>query len=309
MVEDFVLKFPETNAEEDVTLRMPEVESQNVSTPRQRERDAAFYSVATGMNMGETLSYVEADWNESLEYQASQQARDSLTNATNEALQYTDDEIDEALATTIEDLRQVESVRRFLPQSMVSALRADVTGSRGMAIDRIAKLHYAGERFQETLEGFGVNANTVLDFGEIAVDPFSLFHQRRYRRLTTEFEQLLSVGVDPDEFEAGVERIITEALDTGVLSNENLFYFAAFLDTLGSGVYSDEEEAARFLGWLDLGLTFGPAATAALRGGARLTSTTALTGVLDEAVGVVPRTAANQPLDAARSTTAGLVSL
>lgn len=293
-----VLKLPVTGIGEVPTLRMPASTQEQPTSFREQQRDAAYYSYATDRDVRETLSFVQSNWSSNLRAEAQEASRAALTERTDEALQLEGEEVDEAIVSTITELQQVESLSRFLPDSMVSAIRADVTGSRAMAIDRIAKLQYAGDRFQETMEGFGVNGETVLDFAEIAFDPFSIFHLERYKRLTTEFQQLLRPDVSAEEYEEGLDRIITEALDTGLVSNENKFYFAAFLDTLGSGIYSSEVEAEAYLGWLDLGLTVLP-----IQGISAARNTTAITN------GVVPRSAAMAPQDAARSATSGMTML
>lgn len=273
-----------------------------ISTPREVDRDSAYYSSATGVPVSEARTQVEAGVTAGLEGQALSEGFSGTQRAVEEALQ-DDDNIDDVIFGMIEDGRQVEAISRFLPRSMEVAIRNNLPGAREFALDRLTRLNITAERIADRVDSMQSITDVAVNFAEVLVDPLSLYHSATYRRLTREYEALLQPTTSLEEFQQGLDRILTEAADAGFFSDENLFFFGDFLDTLGSGVYSGEQEVQEAFGALDIGLTgafeIGPAL---LRGTRILRAVNSLTGSTALSTGLIARGAAGAVRDAARDT-------
>lgn len=288
-------------ARELISIPTGERRSQPLS-PREVDRDATFFASATGRPVAETAGLIESGQTATLQAETNASSNTAVANQVQGFLDLPEEEQTQALENTINELREVEMFSRFLPESMSAALRANANGSREFALDRISRLVYTGEQIQRRVEEMGGGVATAVDVGEIILDPFSFFYQQRYESLVERFEALLAPGVTPQEFEQGLETILTEAADAGFFSNENRFYFGGFLDTLASGIYSNDAAVAELFGVLDLGLTFGGPAAGATGAVARngLTATATLAGSTAITTGVVARNGATAVLDAGR---------
>ena len=270
-------------------------------TPRTTSRDSIFYSQATGRDPSEVRPLVEAQMTGVLNQEANVSTHGVISQTVDGAVE-TEEELNERIATILNGMAESEQLSRFIPPSMAAAVRANVAGSRELAVDRLSRVMLTGERIQERVEAMGGVGNTILDFAEVLVDPLDIIHQRTYRRLTEEYQALLAPDVSMDEFEEGLDRILTEAEDAGFFSNENRFYFGGFLDTLSNGVYSGQQRANEILGWLDVGLTGAlEVVPVAVTGARALRATTALGGGMTLAnIGPLTRGIAGSTLDAGR---------
>ena len=218
-------------------------------TPRQIDRDTVYYGASTDRNLGEIAALVSNNMGRSLTTEAENVVNGNLRQ-TSEA------EFDtEQLVGTIQEMQEVELFRRFLPDSMIEALRANAPGSQTWATRTISRLLMAGDMIQEREEQMRGVGTTVLDAAELLIDPLDIVHQGTYRRLTGEFEALLASSVTPEEFQSRMSGILDQAADAGFFSNENRFYFGGFLSTLGAGVYSPEQAANEAFAVADLALT------------------------------------------------------
>jgi len=274
-----------------------------VATPREMDRDAAFYGAATDIPMEEIRASVESGIQSTIAQQARAQAQAGLVSTIEEGL--TQEDYDQRLLNMVDEFRQVEGLARFLPQSTSAAIRANVTGSREFALDRLTRLNMFSEEVARRVEamGPGVNVGSVLDFAEVLVDPLDIIHQNTYRNLTTRLEALLAPTTSIEEYQAGMQQILTEAQDAGFFSDQNRFYFYSFLDTFGSGIYSGNQRANELLALTDLFATgvgeVAPVALTLSRASGRaatasLLQSTALT------TGVLARGAVSALRDAAR---------
>ena len=279
-----------------------------VATPREMDRDAAFYGAATDIPMEEIRASVESGIQSTIAQQARSQAQAGLVSTIEEGL--TQEDFDTQLIGAVDELRQIELFSRFLPQSTTAALRANVTGSREFALDRTTRVVMLNEAIQQRIESMGteptvsvdlsrgilgavsVNTSQIVDFAEMMVDPLDAYYQTIYRGLTTRLEALMAPTVPIEEYQAGLEEILSEAQGAGLFSSENRFNFYSFLDTFGSGIYSGNQRANEILSFIDLTGTLGGAAAGATRTvralnasqrastGALLQSTALTTGVL-----------------------------
>jgi hypothetical protein len=295
------LQLPRSQSEERPNvLSMPESVERPLVDESRIAFDAANYAVASDRHYDEAVEMVRLGYQRSMkrEGQANGQAR--VAEVVDSALD--DDDAATQINDAITQLREIETVRRFLPPSLQAAVEANAPGARSMALDRIARLQYTGQRISETMEDFGWNETTALDFAEVFVDPLSITRVPIYRRLTEQFEDLLSPSVSNEQFEEGLENIIGEAIDAGWMSEENLIHLATFLDFLGSGAYSNQARAEVALGWMDVGLSaLGAASSGVVRGvSGSLRGSTSIT------TGVVSRGPSGAVVDAARNDIHGL---
>lgn len=271
-------------------------------TPRTIDRDTIFFAEATGRPPEEVRQYVENNMTSVL----SQESRMSLHGAIAGAVEgpaQTDEELNEQIAAMLEGMSEIEQLSRFIPPSMAAAVRSNIAGARDLAVDRLARVMMTGERIQERMESMAGVGPAILDFAEVLVDPLDIIHQRTYTRLVEEYQDLLAPGVTMEEFEQGLERILTEAEDAGFFSDQNRFYFGSFLDTLGSGVYSGQQRANEYLGWLDLGITGATEALPLVMRGTRTVRTmAALGGSTALTSGALVRGLGGAALDAGRDT-------
>jgi hypothetical protein len=306
-----VLTLPNGGAtsQEDIMQLPQSMFQREERSPREVSRDASYWSVATGRGYEEARDMIENQWEGILINDARGSEQAALHVSAETLLDLNDEEVGSAISDTITQLQEVDQVSRFLPPSLEAAVRSNAPGARGMAIDRIAKLQYAGEQFSQVMEDFGWNSETAIDYAEVLVDPLSITRVPLYRRLTTQFEDLLSPDVSPEAFEEGLDAIITEAMDAGWMSDENRLHFATFLDFLGSGVYSNTARAEAALGWFDIGLTLGTSSI--LRGavGAARGTNGTLNGTTAITTGVVPRGPSGAVVDGARNNIHGLAQL
>lgn len=250
----------------------------NVTTPRTIDRDTVLYSHATGRSPEEVRDIVEAGQGGQLGQEATVSTHATIANEVDGAAE-TEEELNERIATMIDGMREADMLSRFFTPALAAAVRSNISGSREMAVDRLARVFMTGDAIQERMESMGGVGSTILDFAEVLVDPLDIIHQRTYVRLVEEYQDLLAPGVSIEEFEEGLERILTEAEDAGFFSDQNRFYFGSFLDTLNNGVYSGQQRANEILGWLDVGITgAAEALPLALRGTQLVRTTAALTG-------------------------------
>ena len=289
--------------EEERILNLP------MRVPQERDqssvsRDAAYYSAATGRSYNELVDMVNNHWDVTIRNEAQTVATQELNQAVSETIDLDSEEAGETIGNIVAELREIDSLSRFLPPSLEAAVRSNAPGSRAMALDRVAKLQYAGDQFQQVMNDFGWNRETVLDFAEVLVDPLSITRVPIYRRLTQEFESLLSPNVSPEQFEEGIQNIIQEAMDAGWMSEENRVHFATFLDFLSSGIYSPEARAEEALGWMDIGFS-----AAGALGTVRRASNGVLRGSTALTTGTVSRGPSGSVVDAARNDIHGLSQL
>lgn len=283
---------------------IPIMAPEQLRTPRQVDRDASLYSTTTDVPTEQVRQQVAAGVTAGLETQADQQATAQSQDILQTSLDGGED-MNAVVTGMIEEARQIEFFRRHLPASMTAAIRNNVPGASEFVLDRLTRLSTTAERIAERTDQMGSSYTGIgLNLAEVLLDPLSLYHSATYRRLTREYESLLLPSVPIEEFEAGLDHILTEAADAGFLSNENLFFFGDFLDTLGSGVYSGHQQVQEILGVIDIvgtaateGVSLagrGPRAIRALRS---LASTTSLsTGIIARGLGGAVRDASRDVL-------------
>lgn len=279
---------------------------QVVQTPREVDRDTVFYSHATDRTAQEVQPQVQAGLTSGLNIQANEAQRSGIQRALQIALEEEDVDPSEMVLETLDEFRQVEQFSRFLPSSMDAMIRAGEPGALEFSIDRLARIALTNDRIAERIEGMSTWGGVGLNIAETLLDPLSIIHSSTYRDLTRRYEALLSPTVSMEEFEQGLEEILNEAADAGFFSNENLFFFSDFLDTMGGGIYSGQQQVQELLGLVDLGLTASFEGVSLIRRGpqairtaAGLASTTALTGgIIARGLGGAIRDAGRDSLSA-----------
>jgi len=292
-----VLEIPQESAPEESTVL--EVEEQpSPLTEFEVEADSLFFSAATGRSIEETRFLVEQGRSLALGREA-----DSITSGENriqveQALDADPEFSNDIVAGLVDQMRGQSEFSRFLAPSLAAAVRQNVPGAREVALDRVARVIYMGDSFRERIGEMQGVGETIVDFAEVLLSPFEIFSQRTYRDLTRRVEALLVQDLSAEEFEEALDGILDEAEDAGLFSDQNRFMLEGFMGTLGSGLYSDEQEANEALGWLDLALTGGlevfPGALRAIPTGAAVAAGAGI------AAGAVVRGAAGRARDAAR---------
>lgn len=224
-------------------------------TEREINRDTTLYAAATNTTPDAVEPAVRAGMTSILDQQAEVIVATTLQNQLNQpAVEGEDD----PLIQTFQEFQQVSTLSRFVPNSMVAAIRAGVPGARKLATDRLAKLS-SMSRLIDKKVGEDTSFYTNFDFVEVMLDPLQVYHESVYKDLVTRTEDLLQrQDITPDQFELEFQGILNEASDSGFFSENNRFHLANFIDALGNGIYGRKQSLNDLLAAADIALIAAP---------------------------------------------------
>lgn len=226
----------------------------NIVNPVTQFRDHVFFQEASRGSVANLDNYINAGMTQELIPTTTGVYTETIREQVLED-PISQEEQDARLIEMMEDLGKIPGLERFMPASMVEAIKVQAPGARHFAIDRMSRTMIAGNMINEKVGEDAGWLNLAVDIGEILVDPLDIVHQSTYKRLVGEYEEILQPGVPLEVFEREFGRILDEASDAGFFSENNRFMLGGFLGSLGAGVHSREQEFADFFGWADITLT------------------------------------------------------
>lgn len=252
---------PETPLEENKNLFFgPETNViKTQATPTDKDRQSHFMSNLLGVEFKDVSPIIDSGATIKLDEDAQ-----AITEVNKKEIALSSFEISEEgkrdIAQTVEQLRDINEISRFIPPSSVAMLTSGDPYQVRHVASRLRKLVSAQSIIQDKVgeaspDGFWSWLNAGGDFLDyVGSSPMNLFNAKKNQEYADEVLDMIYSNISEEDFENRFEDLLTQMSDYGLFTDANRFYLKNFLDIIAAGSESQVARIQTALGTIDTAL-------------------------------------------------------